>query len=699
MTIIVQRSTYGPVASPWGRPALDLSATTMSNAAYKLAYKFFAEKSGNITKVHILLGASNGSPPNYLVGIQGLNTVGDPDGVDFGGSSPGTLAPVPDSVNVVTLASPAAVSIGDAVAAVLYSGATPPDSSNYIRALSEPILYGDGISGSFTSIWSFPYTNAGPTMALEYDDGSILYSLPSTRSAAYYFSSDSDPDEMGVKFSPLFSMTVSGIRWSLPTSYLSAASLNVSFLVYDSGDNVIASAVVTDKDFINDGNTSTIYFTPVNLTAGQTYRMAIRPNTAGISGRMYVYKATFASESAKDSREGFAGFSSTYRTDGGAWTDDPTTVLAMGLIVTAIDIPSGPGTTVDGYKVVGPNMTWGDGLTLSSGNDMTSSSRVTAMRFLVPKSGVVTKIGCYVTGVTGSPPSYKCGIVTLDGSMLPTSTPYSDGAIQEESLSPTGFHLITLSAPVSVTAGDRVAISFFSGDVLPNTSNYVTILVDSLFYAGIGRSLYYTTASWSSNASEGPNMYLEYSDGEGFGMAQTGSSRGLYVRSNTDPDEVGNLFTLAASAMVVGIVLPNYSSGVGSSFTGNIIIYGPSDAEVVNYEIPSRTYVSQNRHPRIPFPSPVSLAADTPYRVVIKPTTATNGDVAPYKYRSISEGGKNAMEGAAGWIATTRTDGGAWTDDSSSVYGIALLISEETIPDNSGEGGGTVVGGEYAYIG
>lgn len=353
MTAVARKFVYGPMGARWARIQTEVTHTSLNSATYKAAWWGYAEKSGSITKIHILLGANTGSPPSYLVAVQGINASGDPDGVDFGGSSPGTLTPVADSVNVVTLASPATVSVGDLIAAVVYPGSTPPDGSNYIRMITDPLLLGDGRSGSYTGTWVFQDLAAGATIALEYSDGDIVNCLTTTKVVHYYFSSDSNPDEMGIKFSPLFGMTVNGIRFSIPYSYMYAASLNVSVLLYDGSDNVVASAVISDKDFVVDSYVNTVRFSPVSLAAGQTYRVTFRPNTTGSSGGMYVNKATFASESAKDSRENFAGFSATYRTDGGAWTDDPTTVLAMGLIVTAIDIPSGETVVGGEYAYIG----------------------------------------------------------------------------------------------------------------------------------------------------------------------------------------------------------------------------------------------------------------------------------------------------------------------------------------------------------
>jgi hypothetical protein len=58
------------------------------------------------------------------------------------------------------------------------------------------------------------------------------------------------------------------------------------------------------------------------------------------------------------------------------------------------------------------------------------------------------------------------------------------------------------------------------------------------------------------------------------------------------------------------------------------------------------------------FPAPLTLAANTTYRLAIKPTTANNisvqyGDVANASYFG-------AMNGGTAWRLASRIDGGAW---------------------------------------
>lgn len=146
----------------------------------KLAFITQIYGNENITKVGFRYGARTGTPPQYKVSIQGLDTNGDPDGTVLGGGSPAsaTFTPPADTTwdgtwREITLDNAYTPSRGQFMALVIEASGSPDASNNSSftqnvtqmqpNALRFPNARTD-TGGGWTEIGGFPiFSIAGAT--------------------------------------------------------------------------------------------------------------------------------------------------------------------------------------------------------------------------------------------------------------------------------------------------------------------------------------------------------------------------------------------------------------------------------------------------------------------------------------------------------------------------------------------------------
>ena len=143
------------------------------------------------------------------------------------------------------------------------------------------------------------------------------------------YSVSSSPDEVGGKITVPVACTVSG-AWLYKLSYPTAGFIRL----YDSEDTLIASGQA-DSAFSSSGSQARGYVkfpTSLELAAGDWCRVVLAP-TSGTTTVNAVNTDTVARMKAMP---GSGASIVTYRTDSGAWTDVPTAVPVMGLMLSHI---------------------------------------------------------------------------------------------------------------------------------------------------------------------------------------------------------------------------------------------------------------------------------------------------------------------------------------------------------------------------
>ena len=148
-----------------------------------------------------------------------------------------------------------------------------------------------------------------------------------------------------------------------------------------------------------------------------------------------------------------------------------------------------------------------------------------------------------------------------------------------------------------------------------------------------------------------------------------------------NPDEYGNVFTLPFKARVTGwwgVML--FTSG--RNF--DIVIYDNS-----NNVLLSSSYLGENMRPsnaglaQLYFDSTVELAANTTYRIVLKPTTISGNSL---QFGTVASAAiLNSLPMGDAFKRTHRTDAGAWTDTNTERFFLGLLVDQ--LDDGVSSGG------------
>ena len=310
-------------------------------------------------------------------------------------------------------------------------------------------------------------------------------------------------------------------------------------------------------------------------------------------------------------------------------------------------------------------------------------------------AGTITEVGFITDNIIGScPEDYQLGIVTLEYdpaeyTSVPTSTLY--GGSSWQTFNPytygSGWNWITLSSYVTITAGDMMALVIKPGTVVPDSSNFVSIRDGALWYRyPWGPEKYYFSTSW--NDDDGPGQAaLKLLDGSFIGFPV------LDLASFTlqSPEEWGLEFTLPLNTTCVGTAIIHQEEAFGTDVPYTVLLTDSNDNTlrsdvVTNSEQYGGGYDSEaTRH----FWEEIELSAGTPYRIVLKPTSAKY--VMGVGYELIEEQYKDCFPGGTDWKWIYRpapTSG--WQYLSNKYPWISLILTNL---------GGSVVDNSYGFIG
>jgi len=248
--------------------------------------------------------------------------------------------------------------------------------------------------------------------------------------------------------------------------------------------------------------------------------------------------------------------------------------------------------------------------------------------FRAPKSGDIVAIGFRVSTVTAWD-DLKAGIETVDtttgfptgtakGGCVPGTTADSDA---DE------WKWVTLSTAATVTMGDVIAAviefdSFVDGDLtIANCVNGITFATGQHFPYGVA----YVGGAWAVTARPVPNIGIKYSGEDAcpiIGVDLVNLDDAKEIFNNTDtPDKIGNRISLSAPCRVKGIW-----GGLEVDANLNIVLYdsdGYSPLGTISLDSDIR-YNTSNGAFWETFSSPITLAKDTVYYIIVEPQEASD---------------------------------------------------------------------------
>lgn len=302
--------------------------------------------------------------------------------------------------------------------------------------------------------------------------------------------------------------------------------------------------------------------------------------------------------------------------------------------------------------------------------------------FRVPRTGTIDRVGFTTRAVTTSQ-TLRVGLETTDTTnYLPTGTQYGGSAVGTQA-SPAAdtFYEVTLATAATATKGDIVAI------VVQFDSTVGSLVIGQIDNEGGGNNTAFPylvnfVTSWAKIAA-GIGMHsIRYSDGvyEPIGACVPTSPRiDTAFNSGSTPDEIGNRFTVPAPMRTTGLF-----SAVGHGTVALDYVLYEGTTALATVSVPSGLSANASGYETFFWPTAVSLSASTVYRLVAKPTTTTNINVREAVV--LNNAMLGMIPGGTDWYKTSRTDAGAWTDDTlRRIWALGLLIDQI---DNAAGGSG-----------
>jgi len=307
--------------------------------------------SHTITRAACRVGPITGTSPTYRISIQGVTTGGIPDGTIKGGGTPASATFQPTTANqalLLSLDNSYSAIPGELLAVVVDYSAGTVDGSNHAQ-LSYTVTsaldcalnpYGVDFQASWTKRTEAAPFGIGTSSDL-WGEG-LFDAIGSTG----VFANSSTPNEYGICFqvpSYYSHIRVDGFQF-MPVSF--AVGGEHTATIYSGGgvsDTTALESVVFDSDTIQGNRRNVVLFdsaTPIELAGGQSYRIAIRPNSTQTANINFV---SVSDEDLWDTTP--LEQSSHYTTRaGGSWTDTLTRKMPWALLVSEVELAAGGGT-------------------------------------------------------------------------------------------------------------------------------------------------------------------------------------------------------------------------------------------------------------------------------------------------------------------------------------------------------------------
>jgi hypothetical protein len=275
---------------------------------------------------------------------------------------------------------------------------------------------------------------------------------------------------------------------------------------------------------------------------------------------------------------------------------------------------------------------------------------------------------------------FRLRIVTTPGDLLVSlqgidpATGLPNGAVDQSGTVPEaeckrGWVTATMSADRVVTdITEPLAVVF---ELSPYVDGNINVYVNNGLLVGNAYSAFYDGTAWTKRYT-GPAVFFRYSDGS-YGKSLDlphGAHNWSTMRSDRTPNERGIVFQVPTSVRSVG------AEWLGADFDGDVTVtlYSESDQALAQAAMPRALLSGQNvvRKHRVTWDSPVTLQANTTYRLTIRPTTTT---LVRYYWSEVpSNEAMDQLPGGRLWHGTRRTFGGAWTDEPTIRYTLGLIL-------------------------
>lgn len=319
---------------------------TLDGATDQIEFMFQCEDACAIDGLCVRQGTTGGTPPQYGISLQGVNTSGRADGtIKSSSNAVGNLTlPGVNAVACNTLTSSYPCTKGEHLAAVLYPVGTPNGTDNAGFSYSNA----NALSHRYPMSWTVDAGSATYRSGLPmfgYKCGSTYYGFLPETSGQHDFGSGSTGDERGNKFTiPASSCATFKIDAARFNGYVNSASNSLDIVIYE--NTTSRQDVTIDGDYDNSGGSAGIiqgrFEEGYTFNCGTEYVVAVKPNASGgtSAGLQYLI---FDSANHQNSLPLGTTMFYTERTDAGSWNDNTSKRALIDLIISDITEPASGG--------------------------------------------------------------------------------------------------------------------------------------------------------------------------------------------------------------------------------------------------------------------------------------------------------------------------------------------------------------------
>ncbi|MCZ2109083.1 MAG: hypothetical protein LC118_05865 [Dehalococcoidia bacterium] len=307
-------------------------------AGEKAAMIIRVTKAGSIRKVHFRLNTVT-TPTDTDVRIETVDpATGNPTGTLWAANTNVTVAS--GSLTGNTCITSGALTADAVVAVYVIAVVIAPSGSPDYNVAGYTMYNTDNVS-SYTALYTTSWTKTGgigPNVGLEYSDGSfgyIPYCAPMQNNSNISLSTSTTPDEVAMKFSVDAPMRIAGAHLFM------VVTGDFQLVLYE-GTTALATASF-DKDLAgNAGSRSAwiMFNAPVELVAGTTYYLAIKPTT---TTALTMYYQEVSVVGLWDQMSGGQAVHGAQRVDLGGWTSQTLRRYSIAAIFDQIDDGTGSG--------------------------------------------------------------------------------------------------------------------------------------------------------------------------------------------------------------------------------------------------------------------------------------------------------------------------------------------------------------------
>lgn len=310
-----------------------------------------------------------------------------------------------------------------------------------------------------------------------------------------------------------------------------------------------------------------------------------------------------------------------------------------------------------------------------------------------PEAATITRLGCRLTSITGTTPTYRISAQGVNSSGDPDGTIKGATNNALKTFSPSGlgwgaaeWHWLTLDESFNVTRGEQftIVIDYSSGTV--DGSNFAAFgsAITNVTQNGYPHHTHNNAATRSDQAEA--TIY-------GFGSVSKAYGRPFEtivnqtVTTATTPDEQAIKFTFpadwGATFKVLGIRV-SMQPGGGSGETFDVILYdtdGTTPLQSVNF--PVNNFAGSNRMSMFYFDEATlsTLTFGSSYYLSIKPLVSASLIITYIACDAADD--LEAWPGGTTFIHNERTDAGAWSAVDGQRMVAEIIIEDLTEPSAS----------------